>query len=514
MADPNKYSDPNADGFSDTGHGVIALGGDTTGDYGHWSWKQIEAAIFGGGGVDDDSYITSPSDPETIQKAADALYYTQRVLEKVRDAISAQTEALTGEKGPWQGAAAKSLHTAMSGLAHQTDQMAKNLSGGSSHDYNIPQQLANSAAHLRSARQRIKDIDNWYAQQALKINPKLRMSNGLVEVHKNPLIVEMMTRDMLQVLTTLSKNYVATAEPITQPGSPHNPNSGPGTTNLPNFRNLFDNMPNPFGSIPGPNFGNDPNLGGDLGGDPSLGGDLGGDPSLGGDLGGDPSLGGDLGGDPSLGGDLGGDPSLGGDLGGDPNLGGVPGLGTDAPNIKTMAAPDLSGLPGTGTLDGSGNPSPFPGDLSLDNGGPGLAGPGQFDPAMDEALNPDTANAPVGIAPFPNAGLGLDTPGGSGKAAKPTGADVSPFDGGTGLDTTGALDSPSGLPGLDTSGIDAPNTGDLGLGSSAPGTGLESDAPDLSSVTPFPGEGKLGDVGQLADPSGAAMPMMPMGSGG
>ncbi|MFE6742665.1 hypothetical protein ACFVGL_29120, partial [Streptomyces tubercidicus] len=559
----------NGGAFSSDSDGTWATdGGDTTGQYDGWTWRQIMAVIVGGsdntGGDRNEAHAKQFSDPESVQAAAEALNYTQRVLQEVAQSISDQTEALTGDNGPWQGAAARALGGAMSGLSQQAKQMSDVLSDAPTGHRNVPQAVADNAQHLRSAIKTINDINTWYAKQALIMNPHLQMSNGLVEVHKAPQIVKMMTQDMLTVLKSLARLYDHTNQNITQPSSPTDPNTGPGQAIERNFPNSFGNIPdpfgsvpNPFGNIPGPNLGNEPNLGNDPHiTSPNIPNFPGSDPTLGGDV---PNLG--------PGANLGGDAP---NIGPDANLGGdVPGLGTGMPNVKTVAGPDFSAdSPGAGTLDGpSGAPSQFPGGTSLANGGPELPGAGQLDPAMDAALNPDTggqANAPVSLAPFPNPGLGSDAPTGSAKSPKLARAPLAPFEGGTGLDTPGALDGtggqgaavspfPGGMP--DTSGIGAP-TGDLPAGATVPAGGLGSATPDLPSlqspgpsagdavapfpgganladgpglgesgapsmgdaVAPFPGGAKLADgagLGESGAPSGMpGMPMMPMGSGG
>ncbi|MBY8886059.1 WXG100 family type VII secretion target [Streptomyces sp. PTM05] len=523
MADP-KYSDDNTDGFSSSSGGVIADGtGDTTGDYSDWDWKKIMAAITGGAAYSDPTLVAHPSDPQTLQTAADTLSYVEGVLQEVARGIATQTNALTGEHGPWQGAAARALNGAMSSVAQQTQQMADALSGGVTGDENVPQQLANNAQNLRMAIDKINDINTWYANQALKINPHLKMPNGLVEVHKIPQIVTMMSNDMRQVLTTLSNHYTVSKDSVAQPSSPNNPNNArpnvsdfgigdpnagavpfPGPGAFPNLADFNDpNVQSPDLQNDGPGTGNVPDFGGVDSGPGAVA------PGLGVNA---PDFGDDTpGADEKV-------PDFGTGLPGGP--------GTGAPDDGAGAAPDAS----SDAAD-VGSPAPFPGDTSLENGGPDLPTTGQLDPAMDAALNPPA------VVPAPGLGLGDDTPAGSVKSPKVTAPAVSPFPGDTGLDTPGGAADPAGAagasvapfpgadtPDLDTSGTGAPGLGSLaggvpdtglggGLGSglgSGPGAGAGS-PPANGTVQGFPGDTKLSDAGALGSEPG--MPMMPMGGG-
>ncbi|MEU6173676.1 hypothetical protein ABZ832_17360 [Streptantibioticus parmotrematis] len=551
MADPKSYSDDNTDGFSSSSAGVVADDtGDTTGNYDDWDWKKIMAAITGGAAYSDPSIVTHPSDPQTIQTAADTLHYTQQVLDEAARSISAQTEALTGEHGPWQGQAAQALNKAMSGVAQQTQHMADRLSGGVTGDVNVPQMLADNAQHLREAIAKINDINTWYANQALRINPALRMSNGLVEVHKIPQIVQMMSTDMRNVLNALSRHYTAGKGSVAQPSPPTDPNKAPGTGNFAvGDPNMGDSLPYPnLGNLPnfvsagpgvgGPDFGN--GGAGDVpafqDGDPGLGVNA---PNLGGDSPGTNENVPDFGtGAPDFGT---GAPDLGAgaaDFGAaTPDFGtGTPDFGTDVPGV---GGPDAGTL-GTGAPDAApGDTSPdqdlarFPGDTSLENGGPDLPTTGQFDPAMDAALNPPA------VVPAPDPGLGADTPANSVKSPKAAAAGLSPFPGDTGLDAPGSAEDPTGTagagvapfpgtgtPDLDTAGTGAPGLGGLGSLPGVPDTGLGSGSgsglgsgPGVGANSPltngtvqgFPGGTNLPDGSALGAEPG--MPMMPMGGG-
>ncbi|MBY8886058.1 hypothetical protein K7472_14495 [Streptomyces sp. PTM05] len=242
MADGNDqtYSDDNSDGFTTDSDGTWATDdGDTTGDYSDWDWRKIMAAICGGSAYTGDTANTRRaqqySDPQTLQTAADTLAYVEGVLQEVARAISEQTDALTGEHGPWQGAAATALNGAMTGVARQTQQMADVLSGGVTGDQNVPQQLANDAQNLRDAIAKVNDIDTWYARQAVEVRPDLQMDNGLVMVSKDQQIVTMMSNDMRKVLQTLAQHYTLSKDSVSQPSSPSNPNSpgSPGSSGSP-----------------------------------------------------------------------------------------------------------------------------------------------------------------------------------------------------------------------------------------------------------------------------------------
>ncbi|MGW2637361.1 hypothetical protein, partial [Streptomyces sp. NPDC001348] len=231
MADGSKSSD--VPGFTEGEDGVFAdANGDTSGDYSNWDWKHIMAAITGGAaytGSDLEQKAAGYSNPLTVQNAANTFWYVQEVLKEVGDDLVGLAESVTGENGFWKGEAATAFSSAISGLGRQTLQMADVLSGGVTGDNNVPQQLANNAQHLYEAIAKVKDIDNWYAKEAARIDPDLVMSNGLVRVSANEKIVKMMTDDMRQVLVALAKHYKINKDSISQPTSPSNPATTGGT---------------------------------------------------------------------------------------------------------------------------------------------------------------------------------------------------------------------------------------------------------------------------------------------
>ena len=440
-------------GFTSDRTGVHDDGsvGDATGDYSAWDWKHIMAAITGSGaGTGDDQRAQATSDPQTIQDAADTFYYVQRVLNEVGKSIGEQSEALTGEGGPWQGEAAQSFRTVMGSFSKQVGAMSDVLSGGITGDENVPQQLANNAQHLREAIAKVGDINTWYANQALKMNPNAQMANGLVSVHDSPPIPEMMGNDMRQVLTALAKHYKTNQDALAQPASPQNPTSQP--TDAP--PNVDDNTPNYYSNIPT----QDSNIPTQDSNVPNYKSNI---------------------------------PTQDSDIPNESTLGPGSNSKLDQPQDDSPYSPvsdpvvspygssaPLSGDAGAAPLDTSPvspldqNASAFPGGTSLDQPGPSLSPNGQLDPVMDAALNPNAsggsgANAPA-IVPFSALGSGTGTPDNSTKrAASPYTGDLGLNDPGTAGDAiptdTGSADIPAysaaSQPSLDTAGTPAPYAG-------------------------------------------------------
>ncbi|MDH6630479.1 uncharacterized protein YukE, partial [Streptomyces sp. LBL] len=198
---------------------------DLTGDYSDWDWRKIKSAITGGADGEDAQYDLTLSDPQTLQDAGNAFYYTQKVLEDVARSLSEQSDALAGEGRPWQGQAAQAFTATMGSFAKQVTAMANVLSGGATGHHNVPQQLADNAQHLREAIAKVGDIDVWYANQAIKVDPSLKMDNGLVMVSKAGKIPQMMADDMRQVLVALAKHYTLTKDAVVQPEAPSVPTS-------------------------------------------------------------------------------------------------------------------------------------------------------------------------------------------------------------------------------------------------------------------------------------------------
>ncbi|MFJ9907452.1 hypothetical protein ACIRVK_31965 [Streptomyces sp. NPDC101152] len=517
-------------------------GGGGSTDYQDWTWKQIKKAVTGKDPDQpaDDASASQLSNPQSLQDAADTFWYVEQVLQQVAQNLDGQTQALSGPNGPWQGEAAQAFNAAMTSLSKQVTDMANTLSGGITGDNNVPQQLANNAQHLREAISKLDDIDVWYANQALKIDPSLKMSNGRVEVHKLPQVVNMMTNDMRQVLTTLAGHYKVTQDSVAQPNMPKNPTNGNPSSYDPSYTG-----PNSYNGYPPPNYNvndpysndnskyNSPNYNPSdpyssnnskyqapnyqSGAPTPYGG--GGTPSYN-----DPSLNAN---GPNAGGGI---PSYNSNS---PNDVGGPqqsGAKTD-PNVQPYNAPtdpsgagSLGSTPGNSPLDQ--NAAQYPGDTSTGQSG---AGTGTLNPAMDAALNPGSSNGATdnaaAVAPYPNVGSTADSPAGSTADPKLSQKKASPYSGGLNLDSPGLGDSgqnspanadvaayPGGsMPKVDTSGTSAPGSlsgsPDTGLGSNSPAlsnSALETGAP-APSVSGYPGGSALG---------GDSMPYMPMGGMG
>jgi hypothetical protein len=203
-----------------------------TGDYSQLGWKDVMRYVTGFDPDKPEVDGSAISDPQTIQDAADAFYFTQTVLQRAAENLGRQVEALTGPDGPWQGGAAGALGDAMKTLAKQTQDMADTLSGGNTGDYDVPQQLADNAAHLKGAIDKLNDIDVWYAQQALKEaaaeGKDIVMDDRRVAVSQTPDIPPLLDRDMRAVLNTLADNYRVDTDNVAYSTSPTNPANGSG----------------------------------------------------------------------------------------------------------------------------------------------------------------------------------------------------------------------------------------------------------------------------------------------
>ncbi|MGW7578913.1 hypothetical protein [Streptomyces sp. NPDC054765] len=545
------------------------------GDYSEWGWKAVVKHVTGHDPdhPENDGNAKFIADPQSIQDAADTFWYAEQVIQRAAESISDQAQALTGENGPWKGSAAKALNRVMGTLSKQVKDLGNTLSGGITGDYNIPQQLANNAAHLREAGQKITDIDSFYAKQALAQDPSLMMDNGSVHIGAKPKLVAMMTSDMQKVVSTLGSHYKVTEDNVAQPKSPTTmagapPNTGSGVPNP--YNNIGGYSPN------GPNFGgvnlagyNSPNIP-DYSptGAPHTGnGNL---PDFHQSNSPEAMPNSDTGAGPGAGNvpDYAKSPDLSTnapDTGSPtpyPNAGDLG--GTDAPNGTALsggsATPNMANIPlqvlGKGLSSQNGardaNPSAYP-DTGLDTPGTNMPNSGALDPSMDAALNPATSNIPN--MRYPDLGLGGPTNKNAGTPNLKANVAPKPYTGGLGLDDTGKLGGGSGagpnagttpysganIPKLDTSGIKAPTSSPLssypdtslssanpsGLGSSAGGGGLSSypntglsdpsAGTSLASAGPegttmSPGTG--GGANMLSQGGGSGMPMMPMGGMG
>ncbi|MEU9123882.1 hypothetical protein AB0C96_29140 [Streptomyces sp. NPDC048506] len=467
-------------------------------DYDTWDWKQIEAAISGGAAMADSSdhgRANGISDPATLVEAGNTFYRVQLVLEMVSKSLDEQSAALAGENGPWRGAAAESFLAAMGTFSHQVSAVAGVLSGGSSHLNSVPNQLVRNGNQLAEARAKIAAIDAWYAQQAQNQGVKA-MSNGLIPVSKNQTIVDMMSRDMREVLKSLARQYQFTVDAVRPPSNVTPPVKGPNSPASP------ANAPQPFRMPPVAPGGMPSGAGSGLpSASPSEAPPVqpfsapGVDPSA-------PGLPTDASAPAGGGMPLGfpGAPQVG------PGGAGMPAL-DGGPGVAGMPMPGVAGMP---ALDGPGAGTAVPaGAPGIDAAPPGLS-------AMDAA--PGTgADAPV--LPFPGAPLvgsglpGMTAPGGN-RAGKDAAA--ASFPGVPGVDSgapgIGALDgspaggagAPAGFPGVPGVGVDAPGIGALD-GGQAGQVGTPAGFPGIPGVgADAPGIGALdgGQAGQLGTPVG------------
>ncbi|MGW2525013.1 WXG100 family type VII secretion target, partial [Streptomyces sp. NPDC001617] len=178
-------------------------------DYDSWDWKQIEAVIVGGSNLSQQNEVDrahTVASPQSLYDAGDTFQYVHDVLQMVSENLVAQAQALAGnDDSPWKGAAADAFMDMMQTFSSQVAASTKALAGGSTGE-SVAQTLVDAGNQLAVAQANIITIDNWYAQQALKIGIK-PMKNGLVPVSQSPKIVQMMTDDMRRVLHTLAGHY-------------------------------------------------------------------------------------------------------------------------------------------------------------------------------------------------------------------------------------------------------------------------------------------------------------------
>ena len=238
MGDSTDY---NSNGFNQGGDGAVFgdPGSDpgSVSDYDTWDWKQIMAAINGmSAGVDssgNQSHALSVSDPTSLQSAADAFYSVQQTLAQIAKSLSDQANALAGPNGPWTGDAADSFIDMMNTFSKQVDATANVLSGGATGTDSVPQQLADNSVNLLTAQNKIVEIDNWYANQAIEMGVQ-PMSNGLIPISQKPQLVDMMTTDMRAVLKSLAGEYQVTIDAVRSPQPITSPGDNNPDTNDPN----------------------------------------------------------------------------------------------------------------------------------------------------------------------------------------------------------------------------------------------------------------------------------------
>ncbi|MCA1218523.1 WXG100 family type VII secretion target, partial [Streptomyces sp. 8L] len=513
-------TDYDGNGFHDSDDGVFGDPGSGAGsvsDYDNWDWKQIMAAINGmSAGTDSASNLShakSVSDPQSLQDAADAFYQVQMTIAGVAKALKDQADALAGDDGPWKGDAADAFHDMMTTFSKQVQSNADVLGGGSAGGNSVPQQLADNAVNLTNAQNKIVDIDNWYAHQAvlMGVTP---MDNGLIPVSKKPELVKMMSNDMRAVLKSLAGEYQVTIDSVKSPSGVTSPTGTPPPT---------DGGPDTDGpdiTIPPPTSGSDAPPPPDY-----QAPDLSAMPFPGGT---------------GTGGPTNFDPNSAGGL--NPNA-----LSTNGP-LSSAPTPYSGGL-GTG-----GGGMPFSNKLLSAPGGSDLNGPGSdtLDPnALDNLLNPNSSGSP---SPFPDstgvgAGGGLGAGDGLGAGGGLGAFNPAAFGGGSGTGGTGGLPktnfatspkslksttpeefpgeegvgggaglgggagigdnlkSPAGFPGGTSteSGLPSSLSGADGLGDS-----LQSNGP--ASFAPYSGDTGVGGAGSTAG-AGSGMPMSP-GMGG
>lgn len=268
--------DYNSGGFVEDGNGVIFGNPDGTSngsvaDYDTWDWKQIKAAICGmaSGPVTPENmtHARDVANPQSLQDAAVIFHHVQRVLEGVAKSLVDQTAALAGDDGPWKGGAADSFVVMTTNFSNQVKANAAVLSGGSTGYDSVPQQLADNAAALQSAQNKIVEIESWYVQQA--INMGVSSSGTTVSVSQAQGVVPMMNQDMRSVLKSLASAYQVTVDKIITPVPVKPPTSGGGDPGGGNPSGIDPGGVDPSGIDPG---GVDPS-GLDLGGgDPGSGG--------------------------------------------------------------------------------------------------------------------------------------------------------------------------------------------------------------------------------------------------
>ncbi|MFG2960349.1 WXG100 family type VII secretion target [Streptomyces sp. NPDC048291] len=471
-------------------------------DYDNWDWKQIKAAVYGmSSGVSTDANLAharSIANPQSLLDAANAFYHVQLTLEGVTKSLVDQAKALAGDNGPWGGTAADSFLDMMTNFSRQVKANADVLSGGSTGDHSIPHQLANNAISFQSAQNLLAEIDSFYADEAQRMGVT-PMSDGLIPISQKPELVAMMTDDMRAVLKSLAHSYQVTTDAIVNPTpvtSPtDNPNDSGSDEGLPDPNDGLGDTPDPGGSDSGiGGLGDTGNLS-DLSGYPDTGLGSGLDSGLGtgdgiGDVGDLAGLDGST--DPTaFPGDLGLDGSdLGGTGDGIGDLGDLGDLGSLDPSAIDSALNPLS-FPGLGSLAGlSGSGLGADGESSL--GGLSTADPAAFgDTGLDDGLG---AGLGDGLADGLADGLSSEalTPS---QLATSSGMPYMPGMGGTGANGAGLASEPTDASGLlDSSadpweGEETPGGDEVGseLGAAAGGEGLAT-----TGMPYLPGMGGMG----------------------
>ncbi|MFI9274618.1 WXG100 family type VII secretion target, partial [Kitasatospora sp. NPDC052896] len=504
-SDPNVVTDPDG-----TLHGNPDSGSFHIYDYDSWDWKHIELAILGlANGVDDarnEDMAKAVSDPQSLQDAADAFYQVQQVFTGVSQALADQGNALAGKDGVWKGDAADSFLDMIKLFSKQVVAVADVISGHGTSSDSVPQQLADNAVNLTNARNKISEIDNWYANQAqaMGIQP---MSNGLYPISKSPQLVEWISRDMRAVLKSLANDYQVTVDSITSPPPVTSPlGGGGGGSGLPQPKPSDLPQPKPS-DLPQPKLTDSTNPPGtQLGLDPF--------PTP------KPGTGGPN--DLTNGAHTVTEPAP---FGGGTGVGGTGTIGGAVPpDLVAAHAGDFNPLDTGNALHDSLNPF----DGGTNTGGTGSLTPpshfalsaAPFDGGMNTggtgSLTPPSHFA-LSAAPFDG---GMNTGGtGSLDPASLSSPGAAPFGDGTGTDGTGKLGADAPLPGFGTGSLGSPvplpttfggGTGVGGTGKLGSGAGLGTAEPDTwassPAVEPFSGGLGVGGTGKLGSglPSGSA----------
>ncbi|QRP46392.1 hypothetical protein [Amycolatopsis sp. FDAARGOS 1241] len=224
----------NSHGFQEDDNGIWPDSGsgpsaNTTGDPGKdfdgLTWKQIEAAILGGGamtgGQDNLDRAYGNVNWQSLQAAAGVFQTTQLNLAAISQAIKDQSAALVGDDGPWKGTAADNFKVMTDNLAAKFDALVHMISDGGGGARDIPTQLVNSAAYLQWAQNTLRYIDSYYAAQ---VNARGHtLDDGRAHIADFPDAVEMMTNDMREVGNTLAGKYNTFATASYAPPPPGQP---------------------------------------------------------------------------------------------------------------------------------------------------------------------------------------------------------------------------------------------------------------------------------------------------